>query len=132
MKWFKRKESEMAKLKSAKWDLEYEVEKLGKEVRTAKDELADVMQESRLNEENIKHLVKMAKEAAAIELQKEKVKLAGEQQEAIATVKDDYRNKMEVQLKAEGTNIREMYDRILERLPNITAHIGDPVQKADK
>jgi len=115
--------------KKIKADLAFlEVKKtnLEKELRRVKDELADTKHKKKLEEEDIKHMVKMSKEANEIKLQKSIMDKEKEKQEAIAAVKDTYRDKMEERLQTEVTNIKEMYSDILERLPNINVKMkGD-------
>ena len=69
--------------------------------------------------ENIKHLTKLKEEKDAVTAERLKVKMEGEKQEAIAVVKDEYRDKTEKQLTTERDNIKSMYESILARLPNV-------------
>lgn len=116
----------IAKLETTKNDLEIEVEKLKEEAAKAKEELAEVKHKKKMEDEDIKHMVKMSKEAGEIDLKKKVMDCEKEKAEAIAVVKDEYRDKMEERLQGEVNNMKEMYGQILERLPNVTARLkGD-------
>ena len=95
-------------------ELKHDVERLEKEKRALKEQL---------EEEDIKHMVKINSERKEIELEKEKVKLEREKASEIATVKDEYRDKLEARLQTEVVNIKEMYGEILTRLPNINVEM---------
>jgi len=82
-----------------------------------------------MEEEDIKHMVKINEERKDIEIEKEKVKLNGEKATEIAEVKDQYRDKIEANLEGQLGKMDGMYKELLARLPNITAHIGDPTTK---
>lgn len=127
------------KLKAQKEELEKEVrilkakladesvlDGLKRSVRTLKDELAELKQTKKMEEEDIKHMVKIHKERNAIELEKKTAELERAKHNEVAEVKDDYRDKMETRLQTEVTNMKEMYGQILERLPKVTARLkGD-------
>lgn len=116
----------IAKLETTKSNLELEVEKLKEEATKAKEELAEVKHKKKMEDEDIKHMVKMSKEAGEIDLKKKVMDCEKEKAEAIAVVKDEYRDKMEKRLQTEVSNIKEMYGQILERLPNVNAKLtGD-------
>ena len=72
-----------------------------------------------MSEEDIQHMVKMKEEKNALELEKEKIRLQGEQAERIAKVKDEYRDKVEKGLEKQNDNLKTMYGQILERLPDV-------------
>jgi len=128
-----------SKLKAQKEELEKEVRMLKseladetiknrpeKEIRSLKNELAEVVQKKKMEEDDIKHMVKIHKERNAIELEKKTMELEREKQNEVAVVKDNYKDKMEERLQFEVTNMKEMYGQILERLPNVSARLkGD-------
>lgn len=99
---------------------------LEKEKKTLKEEVADLKLKKKIEDEDIKHLVKLKQEQQEVEFAKRTVQMDGEKAEAIAEVKDKYRDKMEEQLKAETDNIKTMYGEILKRLPNVNVKLkGD-------
>ena len=89
------------------------------EIRKVKDELADLKQTKKMEDENIRHLVKIKEEGLNIEHQKKEVELERQQQESIATVKDEYRNKQESTLKAQIESGDKRFAEILARLPDV-------------
>ena len=99
-------------------ELKADIKRLNKEKRELKEELADLRLKKKLEDEDIKHMVKINNERKAIELEKEKIKLERKGAEEVAKVKDAYRDKTEEQLEKQLTGMREMYAEILERLPN--------------
>lgn len=127
------------KLKAQKEALEKEVrilkakladesvlDNLKRQIRTLKDDLAELKQTKKMEEEDIKHMVKINKERNAIELEKKTAELERAKHNEVAQVKDDYRDKMETRLQSEVTNMKEMYGEVLKRLPNVSARLkGD-------
>jgi hypothetical protein len=99
-------------------DLKADIKRLEKEKRDLKEDLADLKLKKKLEDEDIKHMVKINNERKEIELEKEKAKLERSKDAEIATVKDSYRDKTEAQLEKQLTGMSEMYAQILERLPN--------------
>ena len=112
------------RLLKAKLADESQLDRLREQLRLTKDELAEVKQKKKMEEEDIKHMVKIHKERNAIELEKKTMELEREKQTEIAEVKDNYRDKTETQLKSESNNMKEMYGQILERLPNLSANLN--------
>lgn len=88
------------------------------EKKELKEEVGDLKLKKKMEEEDIKHMIKIDRERKDIALEKEKLKLTGEKDSAIAKVKDTYRDKTEKQLEKQLTDMREMYGEILTRLPN--------------
>ena len=120
------KSDKLNKLEGEKKALEIVIESLRSDVREAKDDLADTKHERKMSDEDIKHMVKIAKEKDALTLQKKVMDCDSEKEKAIAKVKDEYRDKMEERLQKEVEGIKEMYGQILERLPNVNARLkGD-------
>jgi len=105
------------------WDkkvtkLEASIETLQLEKMGLKEEVADLKLKKKMEEEDIKHMIKIDRERKDIEIEKEKLKLEGEKASAIAEVKDTYRDKTEAQLEKQLGNMKDMYGEILTRLPN--------------
>lgn len=116
-------DSEVDELIKERDDLKSTIKGLRKEKREVKDKLDDVLSEKKREEENLKHHVKILEEANDIEFKKKELVLEKEKEQAIAKVKDEYRDKMERRLETEVTNIKEMYSEILQRLPNVNMKI---------
>ena len=100
--------------------LENDIRKLEDEKRRVKDELADLKQTKKMEDENIRHLVRIKGER--LEIQHEK-----KTQEAIAKVKDEYRDKQEALLNKQLESGEKRYAEILARLPNVTVGLKGKV-----
>lgn len=111
-------------LKKEKMDLYEEVEKL--KLR------------KRIESEEITHLIKINEERTATTLEKEKVKLETEKQQAITKLKDESRLELEESLKKfhskiesrfseELKNLKEVYGLIMSRLPNVNYNIDKQI-----
>ena len=106
------------KHEAEKKGLQLIIDGLEKEKRTLKEEVEDLKLKKKMESEDIKHMIKIDREKKDIEIQKEKVKLQGEQAAAIAEVKDKYRDKVETELQTRIKDMQKMYSEILMRLPN--------------
>lgn len=113
-------------LKLVKKDLAFEIEKhevaikvLREEKHSLSLEIEKVKLEKKNEMEETKHLVKLRDEKREIEFKRKEMDIDALKADVIAKVKDEYRDKMEAQLKTETENIKTMYGQILERLPNI-------------
>ncbi|MGH7239668.1 MAG: hypothetical protein ACREHG_06335 [Candidatus Saccharimonadales bacterium] len=119
----KRYTEEKAHLERRLRDQETELTAMKRERSTLKQELEDLKLKKKIEEEDIKHMVKMKIEQQDIEYEKKALALQREKDEEVAKVKDSYRDKVELQLEKRGSEIKEMYNEILQRLPNITANL---------
>ena len=100
--------------------------------RTAEDQLAEVKHKTKLEQEDIKHMVKMKEEKQAIELDKKKVELEREHFNKIEVVKDDYRAKLEDLLKNQIKDAKESHQKLMEHMPKIEAMFSNQPDKKDK
>ena len=100
---------------------------LEKQVNDLKMELDRLKARKDTEEKEIKHLIRMNEEKMQLELDRKKMEYEAEKDQAIAKVKDEYRDKMEQRLIKESENIKSMYSEILQRLPNITAKLNGSV-----
>tara|TARA_R110000803_G_scaffold210685_3_gene283218 strand:+ start:8136 stop:8522 length:387 start_codon:yes stop_codon:yes gene_type:complete len=96
-----------------------ERDQLREEVRKLKDDIAGLKSKKKIEEEDIKHMVRLKEERMEVANEKKSLEMEREKDKAIAEVKDNYRDKLEGRLEKEVGNMKEMYGQILERLPNI-------------
>ena len=89
-------------------------------------------QEKKITEEDIKHMVRIKEEKLAIQAEREALERDREKEQAIAAVKDEYRNKLEQRLQTEVDNIRQMYSEILERLPKVSVRQLDHYETTER
>jgi hypothetical protein len=102
---------------------EDEIVSLRKERNTLKDQVEDLKLKKKIEEEDIKHMMKIKDESLALEYQRKELKLQQEKNDAVAKVKDEYRDKTEAQLNKRGDELKAMYGEILQRLPNVNMEI---------
>lgn len=118
-------EAEIKQLKEQREDLKIQTDahSLADEIVELKKKIALLKNDKKIEEEDIKHMVKMAEERNSIELEKKIMQNDKQMAEAIAEVKDTYRDKLEERLQKEVEGIKEMYGQILERLPNTNVRL---------
>ena len=97
--------------------------KLRAEIEKLKEELADVKLQKKIEEEDIKHLVKLNEERQKLELEREKMTLKNKKDDEVTEIRDRYRDKMEKRLETEVERTKEMYGEILKRLPSIKVRL---------
>jgi predicted metal-dependent hydrolase len=98
-------------------------------IRDLKDEIAGLKNEKKITEEDIKHMVRLKEERMEVANEKKNLERDREKENAIAEVKDNYRDKMEARLQKEVESIKEMYAQILQRLPKVTVRQMDIVNE---
>jgi phosphoglycolate phosphatase-like HAD superfamily hydrolase len=100
-------------------ELEREVERKEAEKRVLKDDIADLKHKKKLEDEDIKHLVRLTKEKQEVEFERRVMTAEKEKDAAIAKVKDEYRDKVERQLSEQKNDIKGMYSEIMDLVPKI-------------
>lgn len=100
-------------------DLQTQVDSLTDERTKLKTEVEDLKIQRKCEDENIRHMVKIKEEKMEVEFQKKEVQREREKQEAIAKVKDGYRDKVEAELNKRSAELLAMYNAILARLPDV-------------
>ena len=92
---------------------------LEKDISKLTLELNEIKHQKKIEEEDLKHMVKMKEEALNIKFQKKELELQQKHDSEVATVKDEYRDKIETRLEQEGEKMLDMYKQVLDRLPNV-------------
>lgn len=124
-------DKETASIKAHNEKLTGEMEDLRAERLNLKDEVGNLKLKKKVEEEDIKHMVKMKEERLDLANEKKQQALEAEfatknasaeleKQQAIGSVKDEYRDKMEVNLVKQVDDMKDMYSEILKRLPDVT------------
>ena len=107
-------------------ELEGKIKSLKRDRTRLKEEVEDLKLEKKISDEDIKHMVKMKEEKLSLDFKKKEMDIEQEKQVAIAEVKDQYRDKVEKTLETQKNDIKEMYQQILGRLPDINVKLkGD-------
>jgi len=93
------------------------------EIRTLKDELAELKTKKVMEEREIKHLVKLKEEKLDIENQKKVLTLDKKYSDKTMELQKSYHEKQIKDIQEARKEMREVYEKIMERLPNITASL---------
>lgn len=101
-----------------------ESEKLKKKrISELEEQIEKLKLQKKIEEEDIKHMVKMKMEQLEIEHKKAMLDMEKEKEEIISRINDEYRNKIEAFLQNQVKDVKEMYSQILERLPDINLRL---------
>jgi hypothetical protein len=107
--------------------LQKKVTALEEERRVLKEEVENLKLKKKIEEEDIKHMVRIKEERLAIDHERKIIELEKKTQDEIAKVKDGYRDKVEGNLEKQIERSEQMYSEILERLPNINVNMKGKV-----
>jgi len=88
-----------------------------------KREVEDLKSQKKIEEEKIKHLVKIKDEKREIEFQRKEMELEATKAKEIIDVKDKYQDKQLKMLDEAKKDMQKVHLEILARLPNIEAMI---------
>lgn len=107
--------------------LEAERDELADKVFQANEKLKEYKAQTKRAEEEIRHHQKLAEERQELANERFKVKCEAEKDEAIARVKDQYRDKTEDYLNTQISRGEDMFKEVLKRLPNVSARLKGEV-----
>lgn len=93
------------------------------ELDAVKRELVSVKSKKVIEEEKIKHLIKMKEEANELRYQKREMALNKNHAEALADVKDNYQEKLTKMQEDQHKEVKEMYSEIIQLLPNVNVRM---------
>ena len=99
------------------------IDELNVEVEKLKTEIKNLQLDKRIEEEEIKHLVKMKEEKNLIEMQKKEISLQREFQEKEMSLQSKYHEKVIATIEESRKETKELYSAIMERLPNVNMEI---------
>ena len=108
-------------------DLKKQITALTNDKMTLKQQCEEMKLKKKLDEEDIKHMVKMKEEKLEMTFQKKVLEVEKIHDEKLMKTKDQYRDKMEERLEKETANIKSMYEDILARLPNVNVRLKGEV-----
>lgn len=103
--------------------MEDSLERLKEKIAEKNAELHEVTLKKKAEDDQLKHMIKMKEEKIEVEKEKFQAKLAREKDQAVAKVKDEYRNKIEDNLNGQIKSTEKLMKDILDRLPNVTARL---------
>ena len=93
------------------------------EIQKLKEEVADLKLKRKIEDEDIRHMVKIKEEELEIRHRKLDLELQRESDEKISKTKDEYRDKLECFLQDQVKDVKEMYGQILKRLPAVNVRL---------
>ncbi len=92
-------------------------------------QIAELKHKHKLEKEDIEHLVRIKQEKLDVDFEKKTIELERNHAAELNQQVKDFNEKMTGQLSRETDNIKSMYEKVLERLPNVSAHIGNSINK---
>ena len=107
--------------------LERERDEIVDQNRKLKDQLATLEQKRRMEDDELRHLVKMKESQLNIAHEEKQLERDRAKDAEIAKTKDQYRDKLEAFLQQQVKDIKEMYGEILGRLPNVNVRLKGEV-----
>lgn len=121
---------ETEELKKYATEAGQEINSLKQERRKLKEEIEDLKLQKRLEAEEIKHNLRLSEEASKNELEREKIKVQEQYARDITKFKDEQRiqlvdslkefhNKIEQRFDAELKNLKDIYNMLTDKLPNV-------------
>lgn len=107
-------------------ELEAEIKELRKERDKLREDVAELKLKKKIEDEDIKHMIKMMEERNSVKEQQFKLTTEREKDAEIAKIKDAYRDKLETFLQGQVKDTKDMYNQILQRLPDVNVRLrGD-------
>lgn len=118
-----REEIQRLKASDSVDSLEREKDSLEAEVKRLKEEIQKLKVKRKIEDEDIKHMIKMKEERKDLEYERKVAEIEASKAEEIAAIKDEYRDKIEQQLETQKDDMKEMYGEILKRLPDMSVRL---------
>lgn len=118
-----REEIQRLKASDSVDSLEREKDSLEAEVKRLKEEIQKLEVKRKIEDEDIKHMIKMKEERKDLEYERKVAEIEASKAEEIAAIKDEYRDKIEQQLETQKDDMKEMYGEILKRLPDMSVRL---------
>jgi outer membrane murein-binding lipoprotein Lpp len=121
-----RLESDIKELAKEKEWLENDRKKLKREVSDLQQKVDTLASKKKIEEEEIKHMVKILNEKREIEFQKKEMQIKIDANLELTQIKGNYQDRLEELLKGQIKDGKEMYAQILKRLPDMSVRLkGD-------
>lgn len=130
---FESKDEKLAKKQSEIDDKQIKIDGLDSKIRelryrkeAAEERLSKTQHDFKLEKESLEHLIALKEERMEIDIERQLTERDKVHATKMADEQKKYRDKVEKNLESERDNMKEMFERILERLPDVTAHFGVP------
>ena len=115
--------AELDNLKKSVRDMGEEIKGLRTEKRKLFDELEELKVKKVMEEREIKHLVKLKEEKLEIDNQKKVLELDKQYSDKTMELQKSYHEKQIDDINQARKEMKEVYEKIMERLPNINAQL---------
>ena len=92
-------------------------------IRELKDDIESLKTTKKMEQREIEHLVKLKEEKLNVDFQKKELELKGELQDKTMVMQTEYHNLTIKNLDTARSEMKEIYTKIMERLPNISASL---------
>ncbi len=119
-------------LQNEKKELESSIKKLKSQLETLKDTAATVESKKKIDELELKHLMKMSKDQMELEFQKKEMAIRTETNKEIFAIRDEHSRKFIEQLQVQADKVNEIYVQIMNRLPNVNMAIRKSVKETSE
>lgn len=96
---------------------------LKKQIRVLKDELESLKTTKKMEQREIEHLVKLKEEKLDIDHQKKNLELQGQFRQKEMEMQTTYHDKIMTQLEKAANEMKDVYTKIMERMPNVNMEI---------
>lgn len=96
------------------------------DIGALKKELKELQLTKTMEQREIEHLVKLKEEKLDVEHQKKTLVLQGQFQKKEMDLQTEYHGKVMDELKEYNKRQDKFFEQVMERLPNVSAHIGGP------
>ena len=106
--------------------LEKAIVALKNEKQNLASEVDGLKSKNKIEIEEAQHKVKLIMEMHNVKVETEKQELIALKNTEVATVKDQYRDKLEKQLEQRGSEMKEMYTTVLDKLTTVTGTLSSP------
>jgi chromosome segregation ATPase len=115
--------AELDNLKKSVKDMGEEIKGLRAEKRKLFDELEELKVKKVMEEREIKHLVKLKEEKLEIDNQKKVLELDKQYSDKTMALQKEYHEKQLSDIGLARKEMKEVYEKIMERLPNINTQL---------
>ena len=106
--------------------LKKEIRCLKEEKETLEIEVKSLNSRKKIDEEELKALIKLKEDKMGLDFKRKEMDLAKEHQQKQHNLQVRYNEKLQERLETEVENIKEMYGEVLKRLPDVNVRLkGD-------
>lgn len=105
------------------------IDSLSNDKRRLKEEVADLELKKKIENEDLKHMIKIKEEKAEIVMEKKQLEMQRESDKAIQKIRDEYQKKTEDSLEEQIKKMGETTDKIMSLVPNIGVKLNGNITK---